>query len=507
MFKRLFGIKPAPKPRKRKVRQPKKPKAVVRRPIKRKPTRKRGVKLKVAPKRAAPKIVVPIRKGDGVKALFEPRGVAIVGASGAKAGTAPALFRSVVDNMSHTYKGKTYIVDLSGKMEGAFKDVKEVRGKAELAVLALPQDLALKNVKKVVDAGVRAMVVSPRYGQEQRGELLGAKKQGVRILGPNSAMGVINTRTGLCTSLREIMPKQGEIAIVSQSNSVGAAVLDSARLHGIGVSKFVSLGDKMDVDEADLIKYFSDDNTTRVICVGIGDIRDGRKFVDALRAATEKKPVVVLRAGIARLEDKIYDAAFKQARAIRVRDVEEMLDAANALAKQPPMAGDKIAIISNAHGPAVLAVDAMYREGLILAKLGEKTAKVIAQRYPDIDVANPIELSMEAKAKQYEFVLKNVLADPNVDGVMVINMLKSSLLEIDDVRAIAEVLKKFKKPVVDVVMGGESYALVRDALKDTNVPTCDSPERAVRALKALWKYGQVKEKIKPPVVSKAAKKR
>jgi len=396
MFRKLFKKKPAPKPMKRKVvaRKPKKP--VRKKPIKPRPIRKRPIKPKAVPKRVA-----PIRKGDGVKALFEPSGVVIVGASGAKAGTAPALFRSAVDNMSRTFKGKTYIIDLSGKMESAFKDVKKVYGKAELAVLALSQDLALKNVKKVADAGVRTMVVSPSYEQEQQTELLEVKKQGVRILGPNSAMGVINTRTGLNTSLeREMMPKQGEIAIISQSNSVGAAVLDLARLRGIGISKFVSLGDKIDVDEAELVNYLSNDDGARVICIGMGDVRDGRKFVDALRAAAEKKPVVVLRAGIARLEDRIYDTAFKQARAIRVRDVEEMLDVANALAKQPPMAGDKIVIISNAHGPAVLAMDAVHREGLTLAKLDEKTVKGISRRYPGIDAANPIDLGMEARAKQ-----------------------------------------------------------------------------------------------------------
>ncbi len=479
-----------------------KKKPMRKKPIKPKPIRKRPIKPKVVPKRVA-----PIRKGYDVKALFEPSGVVIVGASDAKTGTAPALFRFAVDNMSRTYKGKTYIIDLSGKMEGAFKDVKKIREKVELAVLALPQDLALKNVKKVADAGVRAMVVSPSYGQKQRRELLGVKKQGVRILGPNSAMGIINTRTGLNTSLaREMMPKQGGIAIISQSNSVGAAVLDLACLRGIGISKFVSLGDKIDVDEAELVNYLSNDDDARVICISMGDVRDGRKFVDALRAAAEKKPVVVLRAGIARLEDRIYDAAFKQARAIRVRDVEEMLDVANALAKQPPMVGDKVVIISNAHGPAVLAMDAMHREGLTLAKLDEKTVKGISQRYPDIDAANPIDLGMEARAKQYELVLKNVLADPNVDGVIVINMLKSSLLDVDDMRAIAEVLKKFKKPVVDVAMGGESYVLVHDVLKDTNVPAYDSPERASRALKALRMYGRVKEKSKAPPVPKVTKK-
>jgi len=491
---RFFKKKPPRKPKKRRVvaKKLKKPKAAVRKPRKPKIARK---------PRALPK------KGDGVKALFEPRGVAIIGASGAKAGTAPVLFRSAVENMSHTYKGKTHIIDLSGKMEGAFRDVKKVRGKAELAVLALPPSLALKNIKKVVDTGVRAIIVCPSYEQGQREELLAAKGN-VRILGPNSAMGVINTHTGMCTGLeRGMMPKRGGIAIVSQSNSVGAAVLDLANIRGIGVSKFVSLGDRIDVDEAELVNYLSKDKDTRVICIGIGDVRDGRKFVDSLQTATEKKPVVILRAGVAQLEDKVYDAAFKQARAIRVQDVEEMLDVADALAKQPPMMGNKVIIISNARGPAVLAIDAIYREGLTLAKLAEKTAKVISQRCPGTDVSNPIELGVEAKAKQYGLVLKNVLADPNVDGAIVINMLKSRFLDTGDVRAIAEVLNKFKKPVVDVAMGEESYVLVRDVLKDTNVPAYNSPERALRALKALRKYGRVKEKIKPPVVSKAAKKR
>jgi len=490
---RFLKKKPPRKPKKRRVvvKKLKKLKAAPRKPRKLKITRK---------PRAFPK------KGDGVKAIFEPRGVVIIGASGAKAGTAPALFRSAVENMSRTYKGKTHVIDLSGKMEGAFRDVKKVRGKAELAVLALPPSLALKNIKKVVDAGVRAIIVCPSYEQEERGELSTARGN-VRVLGPNSAMGVINTHTGMCTSLeRGMMPKRGGIAIVSQSNSVGAAVLDLANNRGIGVSKFVSLGDRIDVDEAELVNYLSKDKDTRVICIGIGDIRDGREFVDSLRAATEKKPVVILRAGIAQLEDKVYDAAFKQARAIRVQDIEEMLDVADALAKQPPMMGDKIAIISNARGPAVLALDAIHREGLALAKLAEKTAKVVSQRCPGTDVSNPIELGVEAKAKQYELVLKNVLADPNVDGAVVINMLKSRFLDAEDMRAIAEVLKKSKKPVVDVAMGGEGYVLVRDVLKDTNVPTYDSPERALRALKALRKYGRVKGKIEAPVVSKAAKK-
>ena len=487
---RFFRKKPATKPRKRKAAAKKK--AAVRKPKAKMPKIKKQKKRKAAPARK------PVARGGTVGTLFEPRAVAVVGASVGK-GTgfaSPEFFRAAVENVQRSFRGKTYVVDLSGRLEGAFKDFKKVRGKAELAVLMLPPEAAVKNMKKLVDAQVKAIVAVPRYDGGAREELSASVRRGVRVLGPNAVMGVLNTRNGLRTNFESgLMPRPGGIAVVSRSNSVGASVLDWACFNGIGVSKFAFVGEGMDVSEPELLDYLSRDNNTRVICVGVGALREGRKFVEAVRKAAEKKPVLVLKGSIAGEQDKIYDAAIRQALAIRVQDVEELLGAADALAKQPPMGGDRVLIISNARGAAVLAADAVYREGLVLAKLSEKAAKVIAQKFPAINVANPIELGVAAGAKHYENVLKQVLADPDVDGVMVISALKSRFLEPEDVHAVAEVVKKFKKPVVGVVMGGEDYMLVRDSLQDTTLPAYDLPDKAARALKALRRYGQIREKV------------
>ncbi len=452
----------------------------------------------------------------GVKAIFEPKSAVLVGASGVKARagvTSPALFRSVIHNMSRFYKGKTYIVDMSGRLSVAVKDFRKVP-KCDLAMLMLPPKLALKHLRKLLDKQVKAIVVTARgYTQEQREQLARlAAKKGARVLGPNAMMGVINTANGLCITFeRDIMLRRGNIAIISRSGGVGMAMLDWAWSYGIGLSKFASTGDGVDVGDVDLIEYLAGDRDTRVICLYMEGIQEGGKLMDAIRKAVKLKPVIVLKGGAAQEEappaisrtaslvgrDEIFNAAFGQAGAIRVRDVEELFDVANALAKQPPMRGDRVAIASNIDGHATLAVDAVHREGLALASFSDKVKKAIANRYPGMDVVNPINLSMDAGVEHYEFVLKEVLADPNVDGILVINMLKPCSLEPKDTSVVAEVARKFKdKPVVDVAMGGENYALVHEVLRNTDVPTYNLPDRAVRALRALYLYGKIRERVR-----------
>lgn len=452
---------------------------------------------------------------DGVKAIFEPKSVVLVGASGVKecAGVAsPALFRSVIHNMSRFYKGKTYIADISGRLSVAARDLRRVPKKCDLAILMLPPKFALKHLRKLLDKHVKAIITTViSHTQEQREQLarLTAKK-GVRVLASNAMMEVINTANGLCITFeRDIMLGRGNIAIISQSGGVGAAMLDWAWSYGIGLSKFASTGDGVDVDNADLIGYLAGDRDTRVICLYMEGIQEGEKLIGTIRKAVKLKPVIVLKGAVARGEahpaisrtaslverDEIFSAAFGQAGAIRVRDIEELFDVANALAKQPPMRGDRVAIVSNIDGQGTLAVDAVHREGLALANFSNEVTKAIANRYPGIDVANPINLSAGAGAEHHEFVLKEVLADPNVDGVLVINTVKSCSLGPEDTSIVAEVARKFKnKPVVDVAMGGENYALVHEVLRNTDIPIYNLPDRAARALRALYLYGKIRER-------------
>ena len=441
-----------------------------------------------------------------VKAIFEPKSVVLVGASdGIREGiVSPAFFHSLVHNMHRFFKGKTHVVDLSGKLEGAIKNLNQVPKGRDLAVVLLPSKLVMKNWRNLLNLAIKAIILVPGgFDQQQRKELArGVAKRKVCILGPNATAGVINTSKGLCATLeRGFMPSRGGIAVISEDGAVGMAILDWARFYGVGVGKFASTGDGVDVTEADLLEFLTRDKETKVICIYLESVRDGRRFIRLIREAVKKKPVVVMKGGTARDErDKIFAAYLKQVGAIRVGIVEELLGVADALAKQPPMQGDRVAVVTNASGAATLVVDALSRKGFGLAELSDKVTKKITGKYPDINIADWVDLGIGAKADRYKFVLEQVLSDHGVDGVVVMNELKLSFLEPEDVQAIAEVAEKSKdKPVVSVTVAGGACVLVREAVKGKNVPVYDSPGKAVQALDALRFYGKTRARVEKGV--------
>jgi len=223
----------------------------------------------------------------------------------------------------------------------------------------------------------------------------------------------------------------------------------------------------------------------------------------------KKKPILALKGGVTQESakrarshtasiagsDQIFDAAFKKAGIIRVENIEEFMNAAIALSKQPPMSGDNVAIVSNVGGPAILAADAVARNKLKLASLSEETKRKIESLYPGVDATNPIDIIADAKAERYSKVLQLVLADKNVNGVLIINMLKSCFFEPEDARVIPETAAKYpEKSVVDVPVGAEDFALVQKVLGNTNIPLYNLPEKAAKVLKVLRVYGKIVEK-------------
>jgi len=446
----------------------------------------------------------------GVKALFEPKSVVLIGSSKIreKIGiTSPQMFESVIYNMTKHFKGETHIVDLEGK-KGA-KTVSKLPHTPDLGVVMLPPSASIKQVHNGAKKGIKAFVLlTGGFKNPQRKQLADLKREhGIRILGPNTIMGVINTSNGLNTTFeRDLMPQRGTISVISQSGGVGACLLDWASSYGIGVNKFAFMGDKIDIDDIDLLQYFDKDSKTQVICLYIEGIEKGTEFIKTAQEVVKKKPILVLKGGKTREaarralshtasiagSDVVFDAAFKKAGIIRVEDIEELLNAAIALAKQPPLKGDNIAIVSNVGGPAILAADAIANVGLKLATLSEKTRTRIESRYPGIEAANPIDLIADARRERYTFILDKVLSDPNVDGALVINMLKSSFFEPEDALAVAETSNKHpEKPVVDVPAGGEDFSLVQKVLRETNIPVYNLPEKAAKALKALRIYDEI----------------
>jgi acyl-CoA synthetase (NDP forming) len=305
------------------------------------------------------------------------------------------------------------------------------------------------------------------------------------------------------------MPKKGNIAVIAQSGGVGACILDWACFYNIGISKFAFMGDKIDVDDVDLLEYFRKDKNTKVICLYMEGVKNGRKFIEEARKIVKEKPILALKGGITQESaqrakshtasiagsDEIFDAAFKKAGIIRVVNIEELMDAAVALSKQPLMLGDNVAIVSNVGGPAILAADSVTKNNLKLATLSKKTKMEIESLYAGVDATNPIDMIADARADRYEKVLDLVLADKNVDGVLIINMLKSCFFEPKDAKIIPRIVAKYPdKPVVDVPAGGEDFALVSRILGSTRIPLYNLPEKAVKALKVLRIYGKIVEK-------------
>lgn len=450
---------------------------------------------------------------DEVKAIFEPQNVVLIGSSmiREKIGmTSPQLFRSVIYNVKKFFRGNTYVLDVDGK--AGYDSLNALPEIPELAIMMLPPKQSIIQAEKCAKIDVKALVmVTGGYKNQQRQQLLKLKEEyGIRILGPNTIMGVINTVNGLnITFERNVMPKKGNIAVISQSGGVGACILDWACFYNIGISKFAFMGDKIDVDDVDLLQYFRNDKDTKVICLYMEGIKNGRKLIEEARKIVKKKPILALKGGITQESaqrakshtasiagsDEIFDAAFKKAGIIRVENIEELMDAAIALSKQPPMHGDNVAIVSNVGGPAILAADAVVRNNLKLAALSEKTRAEIESLYLGVDATNPIDIIADARADRYEKVLGLVLADKNVDGVLIINMLKSCFFEPKDAKVISKITAKYPyKPVVDVPAGGEDFALVYKVLGNTNVPLYNLPEKAVKALKILRIYCKIVEK-------------
>jgi acyl-CoA synthetase (NDP forming) len=445
-----------------------------------------------------------------VKSIFEPRKVVLIGSSKMreKVGmTSPQLFHSVAYNMKKFFKGKTVVLDTHGKK--GFTDLDQISDTPDLAVIMLPPKESIPISEKCARIGVKALVmITGGYKDEQRRKLLKLKEEyGIRILGPNTIMGVINTANGLNTTFeRNTMPRRGSIAVISQSGGVGACMLDWTCFYKIGISKFAFVGDKIDVSDVELLRYLGKDKDTKVICLYMEGVKNGRELIEEARRIVEKKPILVLKGGITTEaaqrakshtasiagSDEVFDAAFKKAGMIRVGNIEELMDAAIVLSKQPPMRGDNVAIMSNVGGPAILAADAVAKNGLKLAALAEKTKSKIERLYQGVDASNPIDMIADAKGERYSKVLEFVLADKNVDGVLVINMLKSTFFEPKDGRVIPKIASKHPdKPIVDVPAGGEDFSRVYSVLGNTSIPLYNLPEKAVKALKVLRTYGKV----------------
>jgi len=468
-----------------------------------------------------PKIV------EELKPFFEPKAVAIIGATNKKGKVGNVIFENFKRNKEKgIFKGNIYPVNPKlDEIDGykVYKSVKELPNDTDLAVISIPAPFVPATMRDIAEKGIKAVIIiTGGFGElGEEGKKLEreiyeiAKANGIRVIGPN-CVGVYVPDTGVDTVFlpEEKMdrPKSGPIAFVSQSGAFAAAMLDWAALAGIGIGKMVSYGNKIDVDDADLMDYFIYDEQIKVVTFYIEGVKDGRKFIEAAKRITKVKPVIALKSG--RTEygakaasshtgslagaDVIYDAVFKQTGIIRAEDFEHMFDTAKAFAKCKLPKGDRVGIITDGGGAGVMASDAVAKFGLKMAQLSEETLNFLKENLPPHAVAgNPTDVVGDTDAQRYKIAIEAFVNDPNVDAILVIVLFQVPLLNEEEViEILAEYAKKSEKPIVAVAMGGRKTEHYAKLLEEKGVPVYPTPERGVRALADLVRYVKYLEKVK-----------
>lgn len=444
-------------------------------------------------------------------ALFGPKRVAVVGASR----DPKKIGHIVVDNLRKAgYPGEVIPVNPKGGMiagavaEESLTVAYERHGDIDLAVVAVPAPAVPAVAEEAGRIGVRALIVlsagfkeTGQEGREREAALVRAKSQyGMRVLGPN-VIGVIDTHTPLNASFAADFPDAGEIAAVSQSGAVLLSMLDWAKREGMGFSRMLSIGNKADLDEADLLLLLEPDAQSRVILMYLEDVKDGRRFVDIARQVTTRKPIIVLKSGTSELgmraalshtgalagSDRAYEAAFRRAGVIRARSMQELFDLAWAFRSPTRPMGRRVAVVTNAGGGGILTVDQLDREKLRMASLGQETIERLRTVLPPAaSVLGPVDVLGDARADRYAAALQAVLADPGVDSAIVLLCPTAAAEPAATAQVIVDAQAAHPdKPLFAVLLGGAQMAEAEMILRRRRIPTYPFPERAVTALARL----------------------
>ena len=456
--------------------------------------------------------------------FFEPKSVAVIGAS-----TSPGkLGYTVVENLvevGYVKVGKVYPINpKADEILGlkAYPSVLDVPDPIELAVLVIPYMFVPDALRECGQKGIPAAIIitagfreAGMEGLERERELLEiAEQYHIRIVGPN-CLGIIDTYTPLNASFSAGTPPSGPTAFMSQSGALGTAVLDWALAGRLGLSKFVSLGNKADVDETDLLNAWEDDPHSKVIMIYVEGLPNGQEFIRTARRISRKKPIVAVKSGVTQSgsravsshtgslagSEQAYQAAFQQAGVLRAESMQTMFDIALAIGYQPLLAGDRIAIVTNAGGPGILATDALERSGMTLARFKNETIQALQQNLPDAaSAANPVDVLGDARSDRYRQAMELVIEDPNVDGMLVV-LTPQAMTEIDaTAQAIADLSESSSKPIFGCFMGEARVKSGVAILEKHGVPNYGFPERAALAFRSMSDYRSIRERAEPEFV-------
>jgi acetyltransferase len=446
--------------------------------------------------------------------ILNPSSVVVIGASDKEGTVGFALARNVAQP---AFQGKVHYVALRAKEilgRPTYPTIGQVPGPVDLALIATPAAGVPDVVRECGEAGVKGVIIFSAGFKEvgPAGKALEdqafaiAKQYGVRVVGPN-CLGVVRPVQALNATFLSIMPMAGNVAFISQSGALGSAILDQAVHENIGFSAFVSVGSMVDVNFGDLIDYFGSDPYTRSILMYVEGLRDARDFMSAARHFARTKPIIVVKAGRYREsaravashtgslsgEDEIYDAAFKRAGIVRVDEISDLFNVAEVLSAQPPLPkGPRLAIVTNAGGPGIMATDSLIRRGGTLAELSPATLSAMNALLPPFwSRGNPIDVLGDARGDRFRAAIAACLEDDLVDGVLVLHTTQAVSTPIEIAQAIVDVVESKEHPPKTVLasfLGRTGVDEADDLLAAHRLPSFPTPEQATKTFVTMYQY-------------------
>lgn len=447
--------------------------------------------------------------------FFNPKSIAVIGASDKPDSIGHTLVQNLIDG---GYDGA--ILPVNPHLEEVhglktFRAITDAPPFTDLAIVAVPIATAPEVVRQCVRAGTRGVIIIAAGGRElgEEGRLVeeqisGAfEGSGLRIIGPN-CLGVIRPARKLNASFIPGMPAHGIIGFISQSGAIGTACLDRAAMGNVGFSHFISIGSMLDVDFGDMIDYLGNDGNVKAILIYMENLTNTRKFMSAARAVSRIKPIIVLKAGKSEAgaraatthigamvgEDAVYDAAFKRAGIVRVPTLARLFDCSELMAKQPRPAGSRLAIITNGGGPGIMAADTLAEYGLEPAPIPDDIMAQLDEILPPHwSRNNPIDILGNATLERFTRAMEICLASREFDGVLIIMVSEPHIRPEEVAEALAGLVKRKRFPVFASWMGGSRMAAANDILNRANIPTYETPERAVRAFLYMVEYTRNQE--------------
>ena len=453
--------------------------------------------------------------------IFNPSSIAVIGASEDRRKVGHVIFRNLIEQ---GFKGKVYPVNVKRKEilgRKCYSSVKDIPDKIDLAIIAIPAKGVLPVIKDCADQGVKGVVVITAGFREIGGEGIKLEKEITKIVkeakmkmvGPN-CLGVINTFNNMNATFAPNLPPSGRVSFFSQSGALGVALIDWAIENDFGFNKFVSLGNKADLNETDFLEYFGNDPDTDVILGYIEDIKDGKRFLEIAQKVAKIKPVIIIKSGSTEAgaraasshtgalagSDRALTEAFKKAGIIRVNGIKELFEMAEIFKVKKLPKGNRLLVITNAGGPGIIAADTADRLGIRLDPMSKSSIEAIVDKLPPTaSLYNPIDVIGDATSERYKVVLEQAIKDEVVDGICVI-LTPQAVTDTENVaKEIININKISEKPIFTCFIGGKKVKSAVKILKSQQIPCYSDPSVAINSYRKLIDFSIIKSKKEPEI--------